>query len=106
MDSTNLITEYQILRKSDEETLAWLTPEQYDAVRTMRLLTPKFEWEGTVPVNLNKFALGPNNQAGAIQQVIVIPGIDTKFALLSVYVTHHDLKKPEVTMVAVKIRVL
>lgn len=98
--------EYAILRKSDEETLAWLSAEQYDAVRTMRLLTPKFEWQGTVPVNLNKFELGPNNQAGAIQQVIIIPGIDTKFALLSVYVTQHDLKKPEITMVGVKIRVM
>lgn len=98
--------EYQVLRKSDEETLAWLTAEQYDVVRTMRLLTPKFEWKGAVPVNMNKFALGPHNQAGAIQQVILIPGIDTKFALLSVYVTQHDLKKPEVTMVEVKIRVL
>ncbi|QYN79813.1 putative polyprotein [Kosakonia phage Kc283] len=100
------VTEYSILRKSDEETLAWLTAEQYDEVRTLRLLAPKFIWEGTAPVNLNKFSLGPNNLAGAVQQVIVIPGIDTKFALLSVYVTHHDLKKPEVNMMAVKIRVM
>lgn len=103
---SDYVTPYPVLRKSDEETLAWLTAEQYDEVRTLKLVAPKFTWEGTAPVNLNKFSLGPNNQGGAIQQVITIPGIDTKFALLSVYVTHHDLKKPEVATRAVKIRVL
>ena len=98
------VTEYPVLSFEKGESLAWQSAKQYDELRTLRLLTPKFVWKGTMPVNLNKFNLGPNNLAGAVQQLITIPGIESKFLILSVYVTHHMLKKPEVTMVEVTIK--
>ena len=98
------VTEHQLLRVRDGETLGWQSAKQYDELRTLRLLTPKFVWKGTMPVNLNKFNLGPNNLAGAVQQLITVPGIESKFLILAVYVTHHMLKKPEVTMVEVTIK--
>lgn len=100
MDSENTaVTEYQILRVNDGETIAWLSAEQYDHLRTLRLLNPKFVYKETFPVNLNKLKLGENNLAGNIQTMVNIPGIDNKFVIFATYVTHHMLKKPEVTMV-------
>lgn len=104
MDRKNPVTEHALLRVSDGESLGWLSASQYDELRTLRLLTPKFEWKGTMPINLNKFNLGPNNLAGAVQQLITVPGIESKFLILAVYVTHHMLKKPEVTMVEATIK--
>lgn len=66
MDRKNPVTEHALLRVSDGESLGWLSASQYDELRTLRLLTPKFEWKGTMPINLNKFNLGPNNLAGAV----------------------------------------
>lgn len=104
MDRKNPVTEHALIRVSDGESLGWLSASQYDELRTLRLLTPKFEWKGTMPINLNKFNLGPNNLAGAVQQLITIPGIESKFLILAVYVTHHMLKKPEVEMVEATIK--
>lgn len=57
MDRKNPVTEHALLRVSDGESLGWLSASQYDELRTLRLLTPKFEWKGTMPINLNKFNL-------------------------------------------------
>jgi len=99
-----MITKNVLLRVSDGESLGRLSANQYDELRTLRLLTPKFEWKGTMPINLNKFNLGPNNLAGVVQQLITIPGIESKFLILAVYVTHHMLKKPKVEMVEATIK--
>lgn len=100
MDSENTaVTEYEIRKVNDGETIAWLSGEQYDHLRTMRLISPKFEYKATFPVNLANVSLGPNNLGGTIQTIVTVPGIDNKFVILAVYVTHHMLKKPEVTMV-------
>ena len=96
--------EYTILRLSDGEAMGWLTPEQYDHLRTMRLISPKFVYKGTFPVNLANVSLGPNNLGGTIQTIVTIPGIDNKFVILAVYVTHHMLKKPEVALVEATIK--
>lgn len=100
MDSENTaVTEYEIRKVNDGETIAWLSAEQYDELRTVRLLSPKFIFMDTFPVNLANVTLGPNNLGGTIQAMVTIPGIDNKFVVLAIHVTHHMLKKPEVTMV-------
>lgn len=96
--------EVAINRINDGETIGWLSAEQYDHLRTMRLINPKFVYKGTFPVNLANLSLGPNNLGGTIQTSVTIPGIDNKFVILVVYVTHHMLKKPEVTMVEATIK--
>ena len=101
---TAVAPEYEIRKVNDGEAIGWLTPEQYDHLRTMRLISPKFVYKGTFPVNLANVSLGPNNLGGTIQTIVTIPGIDNKFVILAVYVTHHMLKKPEVTMVEATIK--
>jgi hypothetical protein len=101
---TAVAPEYEIRKVNDGETISWLTPEQYDHLRTMRLISPKFVYKGTFPVNLANVSLGPNNLGGTIQTIVTIPGIDNKFVILAVYVTHHMLKNPEVTMVEATIK--
>lgn len=91
--------EYEIKKVNDGEIIAWLTAEQYDELRTLRLISPKFVYKGTFPVNLINASLGPNNLGGTIQTMVTIPGIDNKFVVLAIHVTHHMLKKPKVTMV-------
>lgn len=105
MDSQDIaVREYEIRKVNDGEVIGWLTAEQYDQLRTMRLISPKFVYKDTFPVNLANVSLGPNNLGGTIQTIVTIPGIDNKFVILAVYVTHHMLKKPEVTMVEATIK--
>ena len=96
--------EVPILRNNDGEVMGWLLEDQYDQLRTMRLISPKFVYKDTFPVNLANVSLGPNNLGGTIQTIVTLPGIDNKFVILAVYVTHHMLKKPEVTMVEATIK--
>lgn len=96
--------EYEIRRNNDDEIIGWLSPDQYDHLRTTRLISPSFVWKGTFPVNLTKLSLGPNTLAGDIKVVVTIPGIDNKFIIVSIPLTHHMLKKPEVTMVEATIK--
>lgn len=96
--------EYEIRRNNDDEIMGWLTPEQYDHLRTIRLISPSFVWKGIFPVNLVKLSLGPNTLAGDVKVAVTIPGIDNKFIVMSVSVTHHMLKKPEVMMVEATIK--
>lgn len=100
MDSQNTaVTEYPIRRVQDGETIAWLSADQYTQLRTVKLISPKFNFTATFPVNLSNVTLGPNNLGGTIQTMVTVSGIDNKFIVLAIRVTHHMLKKPEVTMV-------
>ena len=96
--------EYEIRRNNDDEIVGWLSPEQFDHLRTIRLISPSFEWKDSFWVNLPKLSLGPNNLAGSIKVVVTIPGIDNKFIIMSVPLTHHMLKKPEITVVEATIK--
>lgn len=96
--------EYEIRRNNDDEIVGWLSPEQFDHLRTIRLISPSFTWKDSFWVNLPKLSLGPNTLAGSIKVVVTIPGIDNKFIIMSVPLTHHMLKKPEITMVEATIK--
>lgn len=106
MDDQDNRLKNAIIRKHDSETIGWLTEEQVQHIKTIRLISNRFHWTGLLMTDVSKLYLGPNNTVGTIKFTVDIPGLTKPdgFVTLQVHVTVHTLKDKSRRPIEVQIR--